>query len=257
MAELCKHGNPVVWCRICQNTALACCPDPKDALISSLRSQVAALTAEIEQLRSGIHPAKTPIEGGFNLDKFMPGLTPDDAATMGEALSSDEARTCRHGTSANSYCPRCAADSYLKKTQPQLDHDIADAERVIAWARDPNRKPASLAFTAGPERQAAYWIEWAEARRGEARIAALTSALGKAEEALESCIYTRDCDDMTEEEWCPSCGEILKATNMKRERRVYSHADDCKLDSALAAIARATGAASEASTPPAPRLEGE
>lgn len=38
---------------------------------------------------------------------------------------------------------------------------IADASRVIEWARSNPRKPASVAFTAGPERQAAYWIEWA------------------------------------------------------------------------------------------------
>lgn len=41
--------------------------------------------------------------------------------------------------------------------------EVADAARVIAWARDANRKPANVAFTAGAERQAAYWIEWAEA----------------------------------------------------------------------------------------------
>lgn len=40
--------------------------------------------------------------------------------------------------------------------------DVADAARVIEWAMDPNRKRANLAFTAGPERQAAYWIEWAQ-----------------------------------------------------------------------------------------------
>jgi hypothetical protein len=40
--------------------------------------------------------------------------------------------------------------------------EIADAARVIAWARDPDRKPAATAFTAGAERQAAYWIEWAQ-----------------------------------------------------------------------------------------------
>lgn len=39
--------------------------------------------------------------------------------------------------------------------------EIANAARVIAWAQDPDRKPATTAFTAGPERQAAYWIEWA------------------------------------------------------------------------------------------------
>lgn len=37
-----------------------------------------------------------------------------------------------------------------------------DAAAVIAWANTPGRKPANLAFTAGAERQAAYWIEWAQ-----------------------------------------------------------------------------------------------
>lgn len=45
--------------------------------------------------------------------------------------------------------------------------EIADATRVIAWAKDPNRIPAQLAFTAGPERQAAYWIEWTEMQVGQ------------------------------------------------------------------------------------------
>lgn len=40
--------------------------------------------------------------------------------------------------------------------------DTADASRVLAWMRDPNRKPAQLAFTEGPERQADYWIEIAQ-----------------------------------------------------------------------------------------------
>ena len=39
---------------------------------------------------------------------------------------------------------------------------IADFQRVVEWAKSKNRKPANLAFTAGPERQAAYWIEWAK-----------------------------------------------------------------------------------------------
>jgi hypothetical protein len=44
---------------------------------------------------------------------------------------------------------------------------VADAAMVVEWAMTPNRKPAQLAFTAGPERQAAYWIEWVEARLGK------------------------------------------------------------------------------------------
>lgn len=34
-----------------------------------------------------------------------------------------------------------------------------DAERLISWVTDPKRKPANIAFTEGPERQAAYWME--------------------------------------------------------------------------------------------------
>ena len=48
-----------------------------------------------------------------------------------------------------------------------MPSEIADAARVVAWARDPNRKPANTAFTAGPERQAAYWIEWTEQQIGK------------------------------------------------------------------------------------------
>ena len=49
----------------------------------------------------------------------------------------------------------------------KMESEIADASRVMAWAREQPRRPAHLAFTAGPERQAAYWIEWAEARERE------------------------------------------------------------------------------------------
>lgn len=70
------------------------------------------------------------------------------------------------------------------------------------------------------------------------QVAALTEALGKAEEALKSCIYECNSDAFynAKETWCPSCGEILRAVNMKGEDRAYSHADGCKLEAALAAI---------------------
>lgn len=45
--------------------------------------------------------------------------------------------------------------------------DVADAGRVLAWAQETPRRPANAAFTAGPERQAAYWIEWSEAKERE------------------------------------------------------------------------------------------
>jgi len=50
-----------------------------------------------------------------------------------------------------------------RATQQTKASDVADAAQVIAWARSNPRPPANSAFTAGPERQAAYWIEWAQA----------------------------------------------------------------------------------------------
>lgn len=35
----------------------------------------------------------------------------------------------------------------------------ADPERLIEWLSSKNRRPANTAFTEGPERQAAYWME--------------------------------------------------------------------------------------------------
>lgn len=46
-----------------------------------------------------------------------------------------------------------------------VDHFIncvnhhADYRSVVHWMNDPNRKPAVLAFTEGPERQVAYAFE--------------------------------------------------------------------------------------------------
>lgn len=42
----------------------------------------------IAELESGIHPAKRPMEGGFSLDQFMPGLLPEDADAFATALES-------------------------------------------------------------------------------------------------------------------------------------------------------------------------
>lgn len=36
---------------------------------------------------------------------------------------------------------------------------LADVERIVAWASDPQRKRAVNAFTEGPERQIAYLLE--------------------------------------------------------------------------------------------------
>lgn len=77
------------------------------------------------------------------------------------------------------YCIRDARIAALEAElyRARLQHDCADAGRVIAWAKDPIRKTPNTAFPAGPEREAAYWIEWARAP--------LEAVLAKAEEALE------------------------------------------------------------------------
>jgi hypothetical protein len=45
--------------------------------------------------------------------------------------------------------------------------EMANAALVIAWADSKPRPASHSAFSSGPERQAAYWIEWAEARQRE------------------------------------------------------------------------------------------
>lgn len=77
---------------------------------------------------------------------------------------------------------------------PSKPSDIADAARVMAWARDPQRKPAQQAFTAGAERQAAYWIEWAWAERGDVTAAPL-ECFSKADRAFFAWWYSHMRDD--------------------------------------------------------------
>lgn len=79
-----------------------------------------------------------------------------------------------------------------------------------------------------------------------ARIAALEAQLaeerrvrGMLVEAMGSCIYEVGQDPTSDvETWCPSCGDILRATNMKGEVRTYSHTFGCRLEAALAAAAK-------------------
>ena len=64
------------------------------------------------------------------------------------------------GASGPDFCASATAAWVAWDARPQGEC-IADFNRVAEWAKSANRKPAQLAFTAGPERQAAYWIEWA------------------------------------------------------------------------------------------------
>lgn len=56
-------------------------------------------------------------------------------------------------------CPEDRAALHPVRSEPLFD--VADAARVIEWARSYPRKQPSQAFTSGANRQAAYWIEWA------------------------------------------------------------------------------------------------
>lgn len=55
----------------------------------------------------------------------------------------------------------CAALNALASGQPSLSSPGFDVQRVMAWMHDPQRTLANLAFTEGPERQAAYLVEMA------------------------------------------------------------------------------------------------
>lgn len=65
-------------------------------------------------------------------------------------------------------CPHCGKPRSAGAAPAAMRCDTA---RVLEWMRTPNRKAAQFAFTEGPERQAAYWIEIAQgepaAQQGE------------------------------------------------------------------------------------------
>lgn len=49
----------------------------------------------------------------------------------------------------------------LQELHVRRKNQAVDVERLVEWLVSENRKDAGLAFTAGPERQAAYWMEMA------------------------------------------------------------------------------------------------
>jgi hypothetical protein len=56
--------------------------------LKHLNDLLAEQVRRASQPTTGIHPAKFPMEGGFSLEKFMPGLKPEDADAFGKALES-------------------------------------------------------------------------------------------------------------------------------------------------------------------------
>lgn len=47
----------------------------------------------------------------------------------------------------------------LEAENLRLRAERVNAERVIAWIRDPHRERANMSFTEGPDRQIAYAVE--------------------------------------------------------------------------------------------------
>lgn len=52
-----------------------------------------------------------------------------------------------------------------------------DYKRFLAWLKDPERKPANLAFTAGIERDAAYAVEDSGLLKTQAKLDSLNEVL--------------------------------------------------------------------------------
>ena len=58
-------------------------------------------------------------------------------------------------------CDKEKIQKLLDETVSQMANNYANVRRIIEWSNDPNRKPAKIAFTEGPERQIAYLLEMA------------------------------------------------------------------------------------------------
>lgn len=100
-----------------------------------------------------------------------------------------------------------------------------DSKRVLAWLKDPKRKPAHLAFTEGDERQAAYLIEEAErplskhADEGWGLATHRTKQLRQAVEALRGADHVLNC-------WAHRLGEDhTKNVNLRELREVLEWAE--------------------------------
>lgn len=84
----------------------------------------------------------------------------------------------------------------LSQEQALRVNEYANAKRLIDWLNDPNRKPANLAFTEGPERQVAYVFEIINSQE-QARSRRYRVALEQIEKHPNDCagIMNKDCLD--------------------------------------------------------------
>jgi hypothetical protein len=52
-----------------------------------------------------IHPAKTPMEGGFSLEKFMPNTDPETASAFAQLFDEQDSLALKHNP--RPICPSC------------------------------------------------------------------------------------------------------------------------------------------------------
>ena len=117
-------------------------PDP--ALLEEAADKIVSLHAELQHARDGLTKGRTRMrEDIARLQAEVEQLRAENAALKREA-------------------------------------HIANAARVLKWADERPRRAPNLAFPAGPERQAAYWIEWAEQREISIAQAGIDAVRGSA-----------------------------------------------------------------------------
>lgn len=68
---------------------------------------------------TGIHPAKRTMEGGFSLDKFLSGISKEDAETLGDMFDAMEEEKRLNG--------------WIKCEDSMPPEDKANSVRVLTW----------------------------------------------------------------------------------------------------------------------------
>lgn len=81
---------------------------------------------------SGIHPAKNPMEGGFSMEKFMAGISKEDAEALAAAFEESE----RHDAEFDSGIPEGDLMDRLKDALDQRDAYRAALSRMFDHAAE-------------------------------------------------------------------------------------------------------------------------
>lgn len=122
--------------------------------MSKLSAEDKKLVARMKEIRELI------AEFGLTLSGYDPGISAilkDQPRLRGDGWGGEPITF--DGTEWKWLEPLLQELRILRKTK------LPDTERLIAWMTDPNRKSPELAFTEGPERQVAYFMQMAMVTR--------------------------------------------------------------------------------------------